>query len=123
MRYTTDYMVGNTAVQISMTGKKVKVIDVEAHQRRREIIRNVVLVAVLSALLFSTCYSIVKTSSKSVLISHQITSLNTEIEQLEKEKADMHNQQIEAIDYDVVLKEAREHFGMVFPKNEQIYSY
>ena len=57
------------------------------------------------------------------MLSHEIVALNTEIERLQKETDDMLNYQIETIDYDALLEDAVKNYGMVFPENDQIYTY
>ena len=39
MKVTMDYVVGNTAIQIVNTGKKVKIVDVK-NRRRKESLLN-----------------------------------------------------------------------------------
>ena len=39
MKVTMDYVVGNTAIQIVNTGKKVKIVDVEKQKKKRKFIR------------------------------------------------------------------------------------
>lgn len=123
MKHTTNFIVGNTAIQIVEKGKHIKVIDVEEHREKKSLFQKVLLVTVLSVLLFSCCYSIISKSSQSILLSRQIATLNTEIEQLEKEKSDLQNRQIDAIDYDMVMQEAVNKLGMAFPENDQVYTY
>ncbi len=116
-------MVGNTAVQIISTGSKIKVINVEEHRRRKTALRDILLVLILGTFLVGICYSIIEQSNQSVLLSREIVSLNTDIEQLEKEKGDLQNQQEETIDYDQLFEDAKTRFGMTFPSNNQVYTY
>ena len=37
MKVTMDYVVGNTAIQIVNTGKKVKIVDVEKQKKKRNL--------------------------------------------------------------------------------------
>ena len=37
MKVTMDYVVGNTAIQIVNTGKKVKIVDVEKQKKKRNV--------------------------------------------------------------------------------------
>ena len=53
MKYTTDYVIGNTAIQIVETGRRIKVIDVERRREKKVRIRNVLLMTVLTVLLIS----------------------------------------------------------------------
>lgn len=123
MKYTTDFIVGNTAMKIVEKGNHIKVIDVEEQREKRSLLGRILLVTVLSILLVSGCYSVITKSSQSVLLSRQISALNVEIEQLQKEKSDLENSQIDAIDYDKIMEEAVTKYGMSFPENDQIYTY
>ena len=35
MKITTDYVIGNTAIQIVNTGKRIKIVDVEKRARKK----------------------------------------------------------------------------------------
>ena len=52
MKVTMDYVVGNTAIQIVNTGKKVKIVDVEKQKKKRKFIKQWIIA---SAQLFPNC--------------------------------------------------------------------
>ena len=48
MKVTMDYVVGNTAIQIVNTGKKVKIVDVEKQKKKRKFIKQWIIASAAS---------------------------------------------------------------------------
>lgn len=123
MKQITEMFVGNTAMQIVEKGNHIRVINIEQHKQRRFVIRNTLLVMVLSIMLVGISYSIIKNTNENVMLGREIAALNTEISQLEKENSDFRNNQYVTVDYDKLMKEAKGKYGMDFPKKKQVLSY
>lgn len=123
MKITTDYVVGNTAIQIVNTGRKVKVIDVEKERKKRYFAR-IIFVTLLCCMFFlGICFYIVNRQSTSVMLEQQNYSLKREIESLEQENAVL-AREVENVnvDYKELYKKAKE-LGMKFPSSDQVYEY
>jgi len=123
MRITTDYMVGNTAIQIVNTGRKIKVIDVEKERKKRYFVK-VFLVTLFSSIFFlGSCFYIVKLHNMSATLDKTNYILQGEIKNLERENAVLTRETESAtVDYKELYKKAKA-LGMKFPTKEQIYHY
>ncbi len=123
MKVTTDYMVGNTAIQIINTGRKVKVVDVRREKIRKRFMSRLVMVLIMTSLLVTSCFYVVRLHNQKVLLDKQIYSLQSEVEDLEKENVVMVKQsEEEAIDYDDLYEKALD-LGMCFPTDGQLETY
>ena len=58
MKVTMDYVVGNTAIQIVNTGKKVKIVDVEKQKKKRKFIKQWIIASAASLVLILSCFQI-----------------------------------------------------------------
>lgn len=123
MKTTLDYMVGNTAIQIVNTGKRIKVIDVEKEKTRKRFWKRFLIVSFMAALLTVTCFHVVQMENQKVLLDRQIYRLRTQVNVLEKENVILRRQNEEvAIDYNEIFKRAKG-LGMRFPTNQQLETY
>lgn len=123
MKTYTECIIGNTAVKIAMTNRKIKVINVERQYKIRHFLINTIVIIMLSIFLVGCCTFIIQRSSQNVLLEKEIASLNTQIGQLEKEVDDLSGLQEDIPQYGPLYKEALEELGMVFPIKSQIYYY
>lgn len=123
MKTTLDYMVGNTAIQIVNTGKRIKVIDVEKEKNRKRFWKRFFIVSFMAALLTVTCFHVVKMENHKVLLDRQVYRLRSQINVLEKENVILRRQNEEvAIDYNEIFERAKG-LGMRFPTNRQLETY
>lgn len=123
MKTTLDYMVGNTAIQIVNTGKRIKVIDVEKEKTRKRFWKRFIIVSFMAALLTVTCFHVVKMENQKVLLDRQVYRLRSQVNVLEKENVILRRQNEEvAIDYNEIFKRAKG-LGMRFPTNRQLETY
>ena len=123
MKTTMDYMIGNTAIQLVNTGKKIKIIDVEKQKIRRSIIKSLVISIAIVTLFIVCCFYIVKLENQKVLLDQSVYSLQCQIDSIEKENKVLQKEQQEvAVDYDQIYKKALA-LGMKFPTNEQVGTY
>lgn len=123
MKTTLDYMVGNTAIQIVNTGKRIKIIDVEKEKIRKRFWKRFLVVFFMAALLTIACFHVVKMENHKVLLDRQVYRLQSQVNVLEKENVILRRQNEEvAIDYNEIFKRARR-LGMHFPTNQQLETY
>lgn len=123
MKTTLDYMVGNTAIQIIHTGKKIRVVDVEKEKVRKIFLARFILVTVIAVLLIVTCFYVVQLQNDKVLLDQKIYTLQGQVEDLKKENIVLEKQNEEAaIDYEEIYRRALA-LGMRFPTNDQMHTY
>lgn len=123
MKITTDYIVGNTAIQIVNTGKKIKVVDVEKEKKKKDFLKAALLTVVSTAVLLACCFSIVTLHNTSNMLDQKNYALKSEIDELERKNAVLarESENVE-IDYHELYKKAKE-MGMDFPARDQVYEY
>lgn len=123
MKTTTDYMIGNTAIQIVNTGKKIKIVDVEKQKVRKRFWKKFCLTLLTGSIVLTSCFYVVNLQNTKVFLDKQVYVLQGQIDDLEKENIilEKENEKVK-IDYDEVYQKARE-LGMVFPTYKQLYYY
>jgi len=123
MKTTLDYMIGNTAVQIINTGKKIRVVDIRKEQNKKRFARVVCIGGLLASLTFGSCFYLISMHHSEELLSREVYTLQSEIEELHSEnlllKKKNENQQI---DYKEIFHKAKK-LGMRFPTSDQVYEY
>lgn len=123
MKNTVDYMVGNTAIQIVNKGNKIKIVDVEKQEKKRKFRKKCLVSLMTGFVVFASCMYVVNLQNRKVFLDKQVYSLQTEIDELEKEnKMLVREEEQETIDYAEILKKAKA-MGMDFPKENQICHY
>lgn len=123
MKTTMDYMVGNTAIQIINTGKKIKIVDVEKEKVRKKFLTRLIVVTLIATMLMVTCFYVVQLQNQKALLDREIYTLQTQVEDLQKENIVLEKQNAEvAIDYEKIYKKALE-LGMRFPTSQQMDTY
>lgn len=123
MKTTTDYMIGNTAIQIINTGRKIKVIDVEKEKKKRHFVKILFVTLIGSIFFLYSCFYIVKLHNTSTMLDRQNYILQGEIRHLEEENAVLIKETENiTVDYRELYKKAKE-LGMKFPKKGQVYQY
>lgn len=60
MKTTMDYMVGNTAIQIVNTGRKIKIVDVEKRAVKKRFWKRFFMVSFIAAALMVACFYVVR---------------------------------------------------------------
>ena len=120
MKVTMDYVVGNTAIQIVNTGKKVKIVDVEKQKKKRKFIKQWIIASAASLVLILSCFQIVRMENQEVLLNKQVYKLASQIDVLEKENLALKKQEADVtISYDDLFAS----LGMKFPTNCQVQTY
>lgn len=123
VKVTMDYVVGNTAIQIVNTGKKVKIVDVEKQKKKRKFIKQWVIASAASLVLILSCFQIVRMENQEVLLNKQVYQLASQVDVLEKENLALKKQEADVtISYDDLFARAKA-LGMKFPTNYQVQTY
>ena len=123
MKTTLDYMVGNTAIQIVNTGKRIKVIDVQKEQTKRRFIRVSLGFLVVTLLTFMSCFYLITMHSAEEVLNREVYALKSEIEELQGENLLLQKKNENyTIDYKDIFSKAKK-MGMRFPVEEQLYEY
>lgn len=123
MKTTMEYTVGNTAIQIINTGKKIKVIDVKKEQRKRKIAKRAGITLATVFFIVWSCFYIVNMQNAQTMLDKEIYSLQAEIERMEHENNVLSKEyESQAMDYNDIYVKAKS-LGMCFPKPSQLERY
>lgn len=123
MKTTMEYVVGNTALQIINTGKRIKVVDVEKQETRRFFIKTVLMILFISAISLFGCVWLISLQKQSTVMTEQVYTLQSQVTDLEMETKGLRKEVDNlTVDYAEILKKAKV-LGMDFPKEGQILSY
>lgn len=123
MKSTTEYMIGNTAVQIVNKGKRICVVDVKKRKQKGRMVKRGLVTVIMAAMLTVACFYVVRLNNQQVILGDsvqrlqdQVTVLKEKTEEMKREASD------EALDYDTIFSKAKK-LGMKFPKQDQVYDY
>ena len=123
MKTTMDYMVGNTAIQIVNTGRKIKIVDVEKRAVKKRFWKRFFMVSFIAAALMVAGFYVVRLENQKVLLDQQVYELQAQVKDLEKENLVMEKQNEEVpIDYQDIYNRALG-LGMKFPTEQQVQTY
>lgn len=123
MKTMMEYVVGNTALQIINTGKRIKVVDVEKQETRRFFIKTVLMILFISAISLFGCVWLISLQKQSTVMTEQVYTLQSQVTDLEMETKGLRKEvDNQTVDYAEILKKAKA-LGMDFPKEGQILSY
>lgn len=123
MKSTTEYMIGNTAVQIVNKGKRICVVDVKKRKQKGRMVKRGLVTVIMAAMLTVACFYVVRLNNQQVILGDsvqrlqdQVTVLKEKTEEMKREASDV------ALDYDTIFSKAKK-LGMKFPKQDQVYDY
>ena len=123
MKSTTEYMIGNTAVQIVNKGKRICVVDVKKRKQKGRMVKRGLVTVIMAAMLTVACFYVVRLNNQQVILGdsvqrlqYQVTVLKEKTEEMKREASDA------ALDYDTIFSKAKK-LGMKFPKQDQVYDY
>ena len=123
MKNTMDYLVGNTAIQIINTGKKIKIVNVEKEKRKRRILRSLFIAFFMAAVMVGSCFYVVSMQNTETMLDRQVYSLRGEIDELQKENSRLQKEyENKELDYEEIMEKAQE-LGMRFPTEAQVLTY
>lgn len=123
MKLTTEYMIGNTAVQIVNKGKRICVVDVEKRKQKGRMVKRGMVTVIMAAMLTVACFYVVRLNNQQVILGDSVQSLQDQVTVLKEKTEEMKREASDAaLDYDTIFSKAKK-LGMKFPKQDQVYDY
>lgn len=123
MKSTTEYMIGNTAVQIVNKGKRICVVDVEKRKLKGRIVKRGLVTVIMAAMLTVACFYVVRLNNQQVILGDSVQRLQDQVTVLKEKTEEMKREASDAaLDYDTIFFKAKK-LGMKFPKQDQVYDY
>lgn len=123
MKSTTEYMIGNTAVQIVNKGKRICVVDVEKRKQKGRMVKRGLVTVIMAAVLTVACFYVVRLNNQQVILGDSVQRLQDQVTVLKEKTEEMKREASDAaLDYDTIFSKAKK-LGMKFPKQDQVYDY
>lgn len=123
MKSTTEYMIGNTAVQIVNKGKRICVVDVKKKKQKGRMVKRGLVTVIMAAMLTVACFYVVRLNNQQVILGDSVQRLQDQVTVLKEKTEEMKREASDAaLDYDTIFSKAKK-LGMKFPKQDQVYDY
>ena len=123
MKSTTEYMIGNTAVQIVNKGKRICVVDVKKRKQKGRMVKRGLGTVIMAAMLTVACFYVVRLNNQQVILGDSVQRLQDQVTVLKEKTEEMKREASDAaLDYDTIFSKAKK-LGMKFPKQDQVYDY
>lgn len=123
MKSTTEYMIGNTAVQIVNKGKRICVVDVKKRKQKGRMVKRGLVTVIMAAMLTVACFYVVRLNNQQVILGDNVQRLQDQVTVLKEKTEEMKREASDAaLDYDTIFSKAKK-LGMKFPKQDQVYDY
>ena len=123
MKSTTEYMIGNTAVQIVNKGKRICVVDVKKRKQKGRMVKRGLVTVIMAAMLTVACFYVVRLNNQQVILGDSVQRLQDQVTVLKERTEEMKREASDAaLDYDTIFSKAKK-LGMKFPKQDQVYDY
>ena len=123
MKSTTEYMIGNTAVQIVNKGKRICVVDVEKRKQKGRMVKRGLVTVIMAAVLTVACFYVVRLNNQQVILGDSVQRLQDQVTVLKEKTEEMKREASDAaLDYNTIFSKAKK-LGMKFPKQDQVYDY
>lgn len=123
MKSTTEYMIGNTAVQIVNKGKRICVVDVKKRKQKGRMVKRGLVTVIMAAMLTVACFYVVRLNNQQVILGDSVQRLQDQVAVLKEKTEEMKREASDAaLDYDTIFSKAKK-LGMKFPKQDQVYDY
>lgn len=123
MKSTTEYMIGNTAVQIVNKGKRICVVDVKKRKKKGRMVKRGLVTVIMAAMLTVACFYVVRLNNQQVILGDSVQRLQDQVTVLKEKTEEMKREASDAaLDYDTIFSKAKK-LGMKFPKQDQVYDY
>lgn len=123
MKSTTEYMIGNTAVQIVNKGKRICVVDVEKRKQKGRMVKRGLVTVIMAAMLTVACFYVVRLNNQQVVLGDSVQRLQDQVTVLKEKTEEMKREASDAaLDYNTIFSKAKK-LGMKFPKQDQVYDY
>lgn len=123
MKSTTEYMIGNTAMQIVNKGKRICVVDVKKRKQKGRMVKRGLVTVIMAAMLTVACFYVVRLNNQQVILGDSVQRLQDQVTVLKEKTEEMKREASDAaLDYDTIFSKAKK-LGMKFPKQDQVYDY
>ena len=123
MKSTTEYMIGNTAVQIVNKGKRICVVDVKKRKQKGRMVKRGLVTVIMAAMLTVACFYVVRLNNQQVILGDSVQRLQDQVTVLKEKTEEMKREASDAaLDYDTIFSKAKK-LGMKVPKQDQVYDY
>lgn len=123
MKSTTEYMIGNTAVQIVNKGRRICVVDVKKRKQKGRMVKRGLVTVIMAAMLTVACFYVVRLNNQQVILGDSVQRLQDQVTVLKEKTEEMKREASDAaLDYDTIFSKAKK-LGMKFPKQDQVYDY
>ena len=123
MKSTTEYMIGNTAVQIVNKGKRICVVDVKKRKQKGRMVKRGLVTVIMAAMLTVACFYVVRLNNQQVILGDSVQRLQDQVTVLKEKTEEMKREASDAaLDYETIFSKAKK-LGMKFPKQDQVYDY
>ena len=123
MKSTTEYMIGNTAVQIVNKGKRICVVDVKKRKQKGRMVKRGLVTVIMAAMLTVACFYVVRLNNQQVILGDSVQRLQDQVTVLKEKTEEMKREASDAaLDYDTIFFKAKK-LGMKFPKQDPVYDY
>lgn len=123
MKSTTEYMIGNTAVQIVNKGKRICVVDAKKRKQKGRMVKRGLVTVIMAAMLTVACFYVVRLNNQQVILGDSVQRLQDQVTVLKEKTEEMKREASDAaLDYDTIFSKAKK-LGMKFPKQDQVYDY
>ena len=123
MKSTTEYMIGNAAVQIVNKGKRICVVDVKKRKKKGRMVKRGLVTVIMAAMLTVACFYVVRLNNQQVILGDSVQRLQDQVTVLKEKTEEMKREASDAaLDYDTIFSKAKK-LGMKFPKQDQVYDY
>lgn len=123
MKSTTEYMIGNTAVQIVNKGKRICVVDVKKRKQKGRMVKRGLVTVIMAAMFTVACFYVVRLNNQQVILGDSVQRLQDQVTVLKEKTEEMKREASDAaLDYDTIFSKAKK-LGMKFPKQDQVYDY
>ena len=123
MKSTTEYMIGNTAVQIVNKGKRICVVDVKKRKQKGRMVKRGLVTVIMAAMLTVACFYVVRLNNQQVILGDSVQRLQDQVTVLKEKTEEMKREASDAaLDYDTIFSKAKK-LGMKFPKQDQVCDY
>ena len=123
MKSTTEYMIGNTAVQIVNKGKRICVVDVKKRKQKGRMVKRGLVTVIMAAMLTVACFYVVRLNNQQVILGDSVQRLQDQVTVLKEKTEEMKREASDAaLDYDTIFSKATK-LGMKFPEQDQVYDY
>lgn len=97
MKSTTEYMIGNTAVQIVNKGKRICVVDVKKRKQKGRMVKRGLVTVIMAAMLTVACFYVVRLNNQQVILGDSVQRLQDQVTVLKEKTEEMKREASDAL--------------------------